>query len=159
MLSNQIENMTDEVEEILTYPDGSKREIVGNTYPTGLPDPLGPTVLVKLLLPNQFLKNSKFKLLEEKGFETSSEELQVREKKGGDIAVVLAFGPMAYKKVGRGACNSPEEWGVKVNDTVQLRTKYMGKEIENDETNQSGHLYRLVYDDEIIGIYTGKEYW
>lgn len=156
MLAKELEGMKEEVEEIV-------KEAL-ETYPTGLPSPLGPLVLVKLLLPNQNLKNSQFKTLEnklgrdgKKGFQTTSEEQIDREKKGGDIAIVIEFGPGAYKKTGRGVYNKPSDWGVKVGDIVQLRAKYMGKEIQNDETDKTGHLYRLVYDDEIIGIYKPED--
>ena len=48
-----------------------------------------------------------------------------RERKGRDLAKIVAFGPTAY--LGFSGCKSPKDWGVKIGDTVELTGRYDGK--------------------------------
>lgn len=73
-----------------------------------------------------------------------------RERKGRELAIVLAFGPTAYK--GFSGCESPEDWGVSVGDTVELKGRYDGKFSAVYECDNKYKNLRYVADSDIIGV-------
>ena len=77
-----------------------------------------------------------------------------RERKGRDIAEVIAFGPIAYK--GYAGCESPKDWGVKVGDIVELSTRYDGKFTRAQEYKEAYKNYRYVSDQDILGLASGE---
>ena len=78
---------------------------------------------------------------------------QERERKGRDIARIVAFGPIAYK--GYSGCESPQDWGVKEGDIVELSTRYDGKYTRAHEYNEAYKNYRYVTDQDIMGLAQG----
>jgi co-chaperonin GroES (HSP10) len=72
-----------------------------------------------------------------------------RERKGRDIARIIAFGPIAYK--GFAECESPADWGVAVGDIVELSTRYDGKFTRAGEYGKQYENYRYVNDQDIMG--------
>lgn len=73
-----------------------------------------------------------------------------RERKGRDLAKIIAFGPTAYK--GFSGCDSPKDWGVKVGDTVELTGRYDGKFSSVSEYDSKYKNLRYVSDSDIIGV-------
>tara|TARA_R110000782_G_scaffold185672_1_gene275775 strand:+ start:1250 stop:1732 length:483 start_codon:yes stop_codon:yes gene_type:complete len=80
------------------------------------------------------------------GTETEAE----RERKGRDLAKILAFGPTCYQ--GFADCKGPEDWGVKVGDTVELSGRYDGKFSSVHEYDKKYKNLRYVSDSDIIGV-------
>lgn len=76
-----------------------------------------------------------------------------RERKGRDIARIVAFGPIAYK--GYSGCNSPQDWGVSEGDIVELSTRYDGKYTRAHEYKDEYKNYRYVTDQDIMGLAQG----
>lgn len=85
-----------------------------------------------------------------KKFEGSMIEMapdeQKREHGGRDIGVVLEFGPIAFQ--GFANCKGPEDWGVKVGDTVEFE-RYDGKIPRSAETNPELKNIRVLTDSDI----------
>jgi co-chaperonin GroES (HSP10) len=107
--------------------------------------PLGYNVLVEII-PVQIQSSG--------GIILASSEAEVeRERKGRDIARIIAFGPTAYK--GYAGCESPEDWGVKEGDLVELSTRYDGKFTRAHEYNKQFENYRYVSDQDIMGLANG----
>lgn len=73
-----------------------------------------------------------------------------RERKGRDLAKVIAFGPTAYK--GFAGCETPSDWGVNIGDTVELTGRYDGKFSSVSEYNDKYKNLRYVSDSDIIGV-------
>ncbi len=71
---------------------------------------------------------------------------QKREHGGRDVGVILAFGPIAYQ--GFANCKGPEDWGVKVGDTVEFK-RYDGKIPRSAETNPELKNIRVLDDSDI----------
>lgn len=103
--------------------------------------PLGHFVLVKLI-PVQFKSAG--------GIVLMSETEIKREEGAGDVAEIIAFGPTAYK--GFADCKTPEDWGVKVGDTVELSGRYDGKKSRLGDYNPKYKAFRYIVDDDIIGV-------
>ena len=78
--------------------------------------PLGHHVLIEII-PVSFKSSGGIILTTEKETE--------RERKGRDLAKIVAFGPTCYQ--GFADCKGPEDWGVSVGDTVELSGRYDGK--------------------------------
>jgi co-chaperonin GroES (HSP10) len=107
--------------------------------------PLGYNVLVEII-PVQIQSSG--------GIILASSEAEVeRERKGRDIARIIAFGPTAYK--GYAGCESPKDWGVKEGDLVELSTRYDGKFTRAHEYNKQFENYRYVNDQDIMGLANG----
>lgn len=102
--------------------------------------PLGHHVLVELI-PVQFKSAGGIVLMSEKEIK--------REEGAGDVAKILAFGPTAY--LGFEGCNCPEDWGVKVGDTVELSGRYDGKKSRTKDYDAKYATLRYVNDSDIIG--------
>tara|TARA_R110000850_G_C9996087_1_gene467969 strand:+ start:19685 stop:20059 length:375 start_codon:yes stop_codon:yes gene_type:complete len=107
--------------------------------------PLGFNVLVKII-PVQVQSES--------GIILNSTNEEERERKGRDLAEVVAFGPIAFK--GYAGCESPEDWGVKVGDVVELSTRYDGKFTRASEYDKAYENYRYVSDQDIMGLASGE---
>ena len=107
--------------------------------------PLGYNVLVEII-PVQVESSGGIIL-------ASSEDEVERERKGRDVARVIAFGPIAYK--GYSGCESPQDWGVKEGDIVELSTRYDGKYTRAHEYNEAYKNYRYVTDQDIMGLAQG----
>ena len=106
--------------------------------------PLGYNVLVEII-PVQI--KSDF------GIVLSSTNEAERERKGRDLARIIAFGPTAYK--GYAGCESPADWGVKEGDIVELSTRYDGKFSRAEEYGKQYENYRYVNDQDIMGLAHG----
>ena len=106
--------------------------------------PLGYNVLVEII-PVQVKSSG--------GIFLNSSTEEERERKGRDIAKVIAFGPTAYK--GYAWCESPADWGVKEGDIVELSTRYDGKFTRASEYDKEFQDYRYVSDQDIMGIANG----
>ena len=106
--------------------------------------PLGYNVLVEII-PVQI--KSDF------GIVLSSTNEAERERKGRDLARIIAFGPTAYK--GYAGCESPKDWGVKEGDIVELSTRYDGKFSRAEEYGKQYENYRYVDDQDITGLAHG----
>lgn len=106
--------------------------------------PLGYNVLVEII-PVQI--KSDF------GIVLSSTNEAERERKGRDLARIIAFGPTAYK--GYAGCESPKDWGVKEGDIVELSTRYDGKFSRAEEYGKQYENYRYVNDQDIMGLAHG----
>ena len=78
--------------------------------------PLGYNVLVEII---------PVKIKSDFGIILSGNDEAERERKGRDLARIIAFGPTAFK--GYAGCESPADWGVKDGDIVELSTRYDGK--------------------------------
>ncbi len=107
--------------------------------------PLGHHVLIEIV-PVQFKSAG--------GIILSTDSEQKREHKGRDIAKIIAFGPTAYK--GFEGCNSPDDWGVKVGDTVELSGRYDGKFSRASEYDKEYSSLRYVNDSDIIGVFSDE---
>lgn len=107
--------------------------------------PLGHYVLVEII-PVQFQTAS--------GIIINTADEQKREEKGRDIAKIIAFGPTAYK--GFEGCDSPEGWGVKVGDTIELKSRYDGKSSRASEYDKKYSSLRYVLDNAIIGVFSDE---
>jgi co-chaperonin GroES (HSP10) len=88
------------------------------------------------------------------GIITLSSTDEERERKGRDIAEVVAFGPVAFK--GYAGCESAEDWGVQVGDIVELSTRYDGKFTRASEYDERYKNYRYVNDQDIMGLASGE---
>ena len=106
--------------------------------------PLGYNVLVEII-PVQIESNS--------GIILSSTNEAERERKGRDLARIIAFGPTAYK--GYAGCECPADWGVKDGDIVELSTRYDGKFSRAGEYGKQYENYRYVNDQDIMGLAHG----
>ena len=106
--------------------------------------PLGYNVLVEII-PVQI--KSDF------GIVLSSTNEAERERKGRDLARIIAFGPTAYK--GYAGCECPADWGVKEGDIVELSTRYDGKFSRAEEYGKQYENYRYVNDQDIMGLAHG----
>jgi co-chaperonin GroES (HSP10) len=110
--------------------------------------PLGHHVLVEIL-PVQIKSSG--------GIILNSATEQERERKGRDIARIIAFGPTAYKFIYTNTdFNGPEDWGVKVGDIIELKTRYDGKFTRACEYSKEFENYRYVLDSDIIGLADGE---
>ena len=105
--------------------------------------PLGHFVLVELV-PVQFKSTGGIVLM-------SGNEVK-REEKAGSVAKILAFGPIAYK--GFANCETPEDWGVSVGDTVELSGRYDGKKSRLSDYDEVHKNLRYVLDDDIVGVFS-----
>ena len=105
--------------------------------------PLGHHVLIEIV-------PVKFKSLG--GIILSTEKEGERERQGRDLAKVIAFGPTAYK--GFSGCECPEDWGVKVGDTVELSGRYDGKFSTLKDYDKKYANLRYVSDSDIIGVFS-----
>ncbi len=114
------------------------KPIKKQTPPT---NPLGHYVLVKLI-PVQFKSSG--------GIVLMSETEVKREEGAGDVAEIIAFGPICYK--GFANCESPEDWGIKVGDTVELSGRYDGKKSRLGDYNKEHKSLRYILDDDIVGV-------
>lgn len=103
--------------------------------------PLGHFVLVELI-PVQFKSTG--------GIVLMSEATIKKEEGAGDVAKVIAFGPTAYK--GFADCKSPEDWGIKVGDTVELSGRYDGKKSRLADFDNKYKSLRYIVDDDIVGV-------
>tara|TARA_R110002167_G_scaffold337372_1_gene544854 strand:+ start:556 stop:924 length:369 start_codon:yes stop_codon:yes gene_type:complete len=108
-------------------------------------NPLGHHVLIEVI-EVQFKSKG--------GIILGTEQQESREKKGRDIGIIKAFGPTAYK--GFSGCESPEDWGVKIGDIVELSGRYDGKHSTAQEYDKAHEGLRYVNDSDIIGVF-GKE--
>ena len=106
--------------------------------------PLGYNVLVEII-PVQIESNS--------GIILSGANEAERERKGRDLARIIAFGPTAFK--GYAGCESPADWGVKDGDIVELSTRYDGKFSRAGEYGKQYENYRYVNDQDIMGLAHG----
>ena len=84
------------------------------------------------------------------GIILTTEKESERERKGRDLAKILAFGPTCYQ--GFADCKGPEDWGVKVGDTVELSGRYDGKCSSVHEYDKKYNNLRYVSDSDIIGV-------
>ena len=107
--------------------------------------PLGHHVLIEIV-PAQFKSTG--------GIILTTEKENEREMKGRDLGRILAFGPTAYK--GFAGCESPEDWGVKVGDTVELSGRYDGKFSSVVDYNDKYKNLRYVNDSDIIGKFSDE---
>lgn len=107
--------------------------------------PLGYNVLVEII-PVQVQSSGGIIL-------SSSDDEVERERKGRDIARIIAFGPTSYK--GYEGCDCPADWGVKEGDLVELSTRYDGKFTRAHEYHSDFQNYRYVSDQDIMGIANG----
>ena len=107
--------------------------------------PLGYNVLVEII-PVQVQSSGGIIL-------ASSEDEVERERKGRDIARIIAFGPTAYK--GYAGCECPADWGIEAGDLVELSTRYDGKFTRAHEYNKQYENYRYVSDQDIMGKASG----
>ena len=107
--------------------------------------PLGYNVLIEIL-PVQVASAG--------GIIMTSTSEEERERKGRDLARVIAFGPTAY--LGYAGCDKPADWGVKEGDIVELSTRYDGKFTRAGEYNKQYENYRYVSDQDICGLANGE---
>ena len=107
--------------------------------------PLGYNVLVEII-PVQIESNS--------GIILSSTDEAERERKGRDLARIIAFGPTSFK--GYAGCECPADWGVKEGDIVELSTRYDGKFSRAGEYGKQYENYRYVNDQDIMGLAHGE---
>lgn len=105
--------------------------------------PLGHHVLIEII-PTQFKSTG--------GIILTTEKENERERKGRDLAKVLAFGPTAY--LGFEGCKTPNDWGVKVGDVVELSGRYDGKFSTVAEYDEKFKPLRYVNDSDIIGVFS-----
>ena len=105
--------------------------------------PLGHHVLIEII-PVQFKSAG--------GIILTTEKENERERKGRDLAKILAFGPTAY--LGFEGCKTPKDWGVEVGDTVELSGRYDGKFSTVAEYDDKYKTYRYVNDSDIIGVFS-----
>ena len=105
--------------------------------------PLGHYVLIEII-PVQFKSAG--------GIIMSTEKETERERKGRDLGRILEFGPTAYK--GFAGCESPEDWGVKIGDVVELKGRYDGKFSSVVDYSDKYKNLRYVSDSDIIGIFS-----
>lgn len=105
--------------------------------------PVGFHVLVEVI-PVQFKSTG--------GIIMMSETEKSREAKGGDVAKILAFGPIAFK--GFDACTSPSDWGVSIGDTVELKSRYAGRHSRTGDYKSEYRKLRYIVDSDIIGVFT-----
>ena len=103
--------------------------------------PLGHFVLVELI-DVQFKSTGGIVLI-------TGDQLK-REESAGDVAKVIAFGPTAYK--GFADCKTPEDWGVKVGDTVELSGRYDSKKSRLVDYDGKYKKLRYILDDAIVGV-------
>ena len=87
------------------------------------------------------------------GIILNSNDEAERERKGRDLARIIAFGPTAFK--GYAGCESPADWGVKDGDIVELSTRYDGKFSRAGEYGKQYENYRYVNDQDIMGLAHG----
>ena len=107
--------------------------------------PLGYNVLVEIL-PVQVTSAG--------GIILNSANEEERERKGQDIARVIAFGPTAY--LGYAGCDKPADWGVKEGDIVELSQRYVGKFCRAGEYSKDYENYRYISDADICGLANGE---
>ena len=107
--------------------------------------PLGYHVLVEII-PVQVKSSG--------GIVLASSTEEERERKGRDMARIVAFGPTAYK--GYAGCECPADWGVSEGDIVELSTRYDGKFTRAEEYHPDYKNYRYVSDQNIIGVASGE---
>ena len=107
--------------------------------------PLGYNVLVEIL-PVQEQSSG--------GILLNSANESERERKGRDIARVIAFGPVSFR--GYSGCDCPADWGVKEGDIVELSTRYDGKFSRAGEYSKDYENYRYVSDQDICGLANGE---
>ena len=107
--------------------------------------PLGYNVLVEII-PVQIKSVS--------GIILSSTDEAERERKGRDLARIIAFGPTSFK--GYAGCECPADWGVKEGDIVELSTRYDGKFSRAGEYGKQYENYRYVNDQDIMGLAHGE---
>ena len=103
--------------------------------------PLGHHVLIEII-PVNFKSAG--------GIILGSEKENERERKGRDLAKIVAFGPTCYQ--GFADCKGPEDWGVSVGDTVELSGRYDGKFSSVHEYDSKYKNLRYVSDSDIIGV-------
>ena len=107
--------------------------------------PLGFNVLVEIL-PVQVTSAG--------GIIMTSVKEEERERKGQDVARIIAFGPTSY--IGYSGCDKPADWGVKVGDVVELSARYVGKFTRAGEYDKRYENYRYVNDQDIQGLANGE---
>ncbi len=107
--------------------------------------PLGYNVLVEII-PVQIKSVS--------GIILSSTDEAERERKGRDLARIIAFGPTSFK--GYAGCECPADWGVKEGDIVELSTRYDGKFSRAGDYGKQYENYRYVNDQDIMGLAHGE---
>lgn len=103
--------------------------------------PLGHHVLIEII-PVNFKSSG--------GIILSTETEGERERKGRDLAKIVAFGPTCYQ--GFADCKSPADWGVAIGDTVELSGRYDGKFSSVHEYDSKYKNLRYVSDSDIIGV-------
>ena len=108
-------------------------------------NPLGHFVLVELI-PVQFKSTGGIVLM-------SDTEIK-REEGAGSVAKIIAFGPTAYK--GFAHCETPEDWGVSVGDTVELSGRYDGKKSRLADYDDKHKSLRYILDDDIVGVFSDE---
>lgn len=106
--------------------------------------PLGYNVLVEII-PVQIKSNG--------GIIISGADEAEKERKGRDLARIVAFGKTAFK--GYAGCDCPADWGVKDGDIVELSTRYDGKFTRAGEYGKQYANYRYVNDQDIMGLANG----
>jgi co-chaperonin GroES (HSP10) len=106
--------------------------------------PLGYNVLVEIL-PVQVKSDS--------GIILTSHDEEKRERKGRDLARIIAFGPTSF--MGYAGCETPADWGVDIGDIVELSTRYDGKFTRAGEYGKEFENYRYVNDQDIMGLANG----
>ena len=107
--------------------------------------PLGYNVLVEII-PVQIKSVS--------GIILSSTDEAERERKGRDLARIIAFGPTSFK--GYAGCECPADWGVKEGDIVELSTRYDGKPSRAGDYDKKYQNYKYVNDQDIMGLAHGE---
>jgi len=103
--------------------------------------PLGHHVLIEII-PVNFKSSG--------GIILSTETEGERERKGRDLAKIVAFGPTCYQ--GFADCKGPADWGVAIGDTVELSGRYDGKFSSVHEYDSKYKNLRYVSDSDIIGV-------
>jgi co-chaperonin GroES (HSP10) len=106
--------------------------------------PLGYNVLVEII-PVQVKSAT--------GIILTSDNEEKRERKGRDIARIIAFGPTSF--MGYAGCETPADWGVDLGDIVELSTRYDGKFTRAGEYSKAFENYRYVSDQDIMGLANG----
>ena len=104
--------------------------------------PLGHHVLIEIVPVNFKSKG---------GIILHTETESERERKGRDLAKIVAFGPTCYQ--GFANCKGPEDWGVAIGDTVELTGRYDGKFSSVGEYDKKYKNLRYVSDSDIIGVF------
>lgn len=107
--------------------------------------PLGYNVLVEII---------PVKIKSDFGIILSGNDEAERERKGRDLARIIAFGPTSFK--GYAGCECPADWGVKEGDIVELSTRYDGKFSRAGEYGKQYENYRYVNDQDIMGLAHGE---